>query len=88
MVGVGLWSEFEWDRNLNQFVTTVDNVNGLVIDVQTQVSNQILSLSLSLPPSFMIPSNALLFLSRLPVMTKALSVATLLHWPMPLMTLP
>ena len=48
MVGVGLWSEFEWDRNLNQFVTTVDNVNDLVGDVQTQVSNQIL-LSLSLP---------------------------------------
>ena len=58
MVGVGLWAEFEWDRNLNQFVTTVDNVNDLVGDIQTQVSNQILSLP---PPSLslaMIPSIA------------------------------
>ena len=58
MVGVGLWAEFEWDQNLNQFVTTVDNVNDLVGDIQTQVSNQILSLP---PPSLslaMIPSIA------------------------------
>ena len=48
MVGAGLSAEFEWDRNLNQFVTTVDNVNDLVSDIQTQVSNQIPP---SLPPS-------------------------------------
>ena len=38
MVCVGFWAEFEWDQNLNQFVATVDDVNGLVGDIQTQVS--------------------------------------------------
>ena len=37
MVGVGLWSEFEWDQNLNQFVSTANDANDLIGDVQFQV---------------------------------------------------
>ena len=38
MVGVGLWAEFVWDQNLNQFVDTGRGTNNVVADIQSQVS--------------------------------------------------
>ena len=40
-MGVGLWAEFEWDNNLNQFVSTATDTDSLVGDIQSQVHTHV-----------------------------------------------